>query len=100
MTIRPLPTKEVSSCRATYLSVRGAIEIEWALQGREFRLDIAVPVGARAKVLFPVGDQDSIRESSKPAKKASGVEFLSMSGNGPVFEVESGRYHFTTNYEG
>ena len=69
MTIRPRPTKEVSSCRARYLSVRGAIEIEWALRGREFRLDITVPVGARAKVFFPVGDQDSIREGSTFAKK-------------------------------
>jgi len=100
MTIRPRPTKEVSSCRATYLSVRGAIEIEWALRGREFRLDVAIPVGTKAKVFFPVGDRDSIREGSTPAKKVSGVQFLLMSGNGPVFEVESGRYHFTTNYEG
>jgi hypothetical protein len=100
MTIRLQPTKEVHSCRSRYLSVRGAIEIEWAWRGGEFRLDIAVPVGARAKVFFPVGDQDSIRESSTPAKKASGVEFLSMSGSGPVFQVESGRYNFTTTYTG
>jgi hypothetical protein len=52
MTIRPQPTKEVHSCRSRYLSVRGAIEIEWAWRGGEFRLDIAVPVGARAKVFF------------------------------------------------
>lgn len=100
MTIRPRPTKEVYSCLARYLSVRGAIEIEWTLRGREFQLDIAVPIGARAKVFFPVGDQNSIREGSTPAKEAAGVEFLSMSGDGPVFEVESGRYHFTTNYAG
>jgi len=100
MTIRPRPTKEVSSCRARYLSVRGAIEIEWALRGREFLLDIAVPVGTKSKVFFPVGDQDSVREGSTHATKASGVKFLSMSGNAPVFEVESGRYHFTMNYEG
>jgi alpha-L-rhamnosidase len=100
MTIRPRPTKEVSWCRARYRSVCGAIEVEWELRGREFWLDITVPVGARAKVLFPFGDEDSIREGSTPAKKASGVEFLSMSGNGPVFEVESGTYHFVTNYEG
>jgi hypothetical protein len=100
MTIHPRPTKEVSSCRARYLSLRGAIEIEWALRDREFRLDITIPVGTKAKVFFPVGDQDSFKEGSTPAKKASGVEFLSMSGNEPVFEVESGTYHFTTNCEG
>ena len=100
MTIRPRPTKEVSSCRAKYLSVRGAIEIEWALRGREFRLHIAVPVGTKAKVYFPAVDKDSIREGSTRAKKASGVEFLSMSDSGPIFQVESGRYHFTANYEG
>ncbi|HZQ43476.1 MAG TPA: family 78 glycoside hydrolase catalytic domain [Acidobacteriaceae bacterium] len=100
MTIRPRPTKEVSSCRARYLSIRGPIEIEWGLRGREFWLDLVLPVGAKAKVLFPVGDEGSIIESGTPAKKASGVEFLSTSSNGPAFEVESGRYHFTTSYEG
>jgi alpha-L-rhamnosidase len=100
MTIRPRPTDQVSACRARYLSIRGVIEIEWALRGREFPLDIAIPVGTRAKLFFPIGDQNSIREGSTPAKKASGVEFLSMGDSGPVFEVESGRYHFTANQEG
>ena len=100
MTIRPRPTKEVTSCQAKYLSVRGAIEIDWALQGHEFRLDITVPVGAKAKVVFPAGDRNSIREGAILAKNASGINFPAMSSSGPVFEVESGRYHFTTNYEG
>ncbi|MGB7265333.1 MAG: family 78 glycoside hydrolase catalytic domain [Terracidiphilus sp.] len=100
MTIRPRPTKEVYSCRAKYLSVRGAIEIEWVLRGREFRLDVAIPAGAKAKVYFPAGDEDSVKEGNTTAKKASGVEFLTMSDSGPVLEVESGRYHFTMICEG
>ncbi len=80
--------------------MRGAIEIDWALRGREFRLDISLPIGARAKVYFPGSDQDSVREGGTLAKHASGVEFLSMSDDGPVFEIESGRYHFTSNYQG
>jgi alpha-L-rhamnosidase len=99
MMIRPRPTKEVRSCRARYLSLRGVIEIEWALRNREFRLDVAVPVGARARVFFPVGDQDSVRESNTSAKNASGVAFISMSDGRPVFEVEAGRYHFITRYK-
>lgn len=100
MTIRPRPTREVSSCRAKYSSVLGAIEIEWELRGREFRLDITVPVGARAKVLLPLGDERSVREGNTSARNASGVEFLLMSDCGPVFKVESGRYHFTANGAG
>ncbi len=100
MTIRPRPTKEVNSCQAKYMSVRGAIEIDWALRGSEFQLDIAVPVGARAKVYFPGGGRNSVREGGTSAEKASGVKFLSLSDSGPVFEVESGRYQFTTNFEG
>jgi alpha-L-rhamnosidase len=100
MTIQPRPTKEVSSCRARYLSIRGPIEIEWALRGHEFQLDVAIPVGARAKLIFPVSDQGSIREGKASPKTASDVEFLSMSDSGPVFQVPSGRYHFTANYEG
>lgn len=97
ITIHPRPTQEVSSCRARYLSVRGAIEVEWALRGREFHLDVVVPVGARAKVFFPVGNEDSVREGGMSAKNASGVAFKSMDGGRPVFEVESGRYHFTAS---
>jgi alpha-L-rhamnosidase len=95
--LRPRPTKEVSSCRARYLSIRGAIEIEWALRGRELQLDIVIPAGAKAKVFFPAGNEDSVREGSALAKKANGVAFLSMSDTGPVFEVQSGRYHFSTS---
>jgi alpha-L-rhamnosidase len=97
MTIRPQPTDEVSSCHARYLSIRGAVEIEWELRGRELRLDVSVPVGAKAKVFFPAGDEDSVREGNTPAKKADGVHFLSMTNAGPVFEVESGSYRFTAN---
>jgi alpha-L-rhamnosidase len=87
----------VSSCHARYLSIRGAVEIEWELRGRELRLDVSVPVGAKAKVFFPAGDEDSVREGNTPAKKADGVHFLSMTNAGPVFEVESGSYRFTAN---
>ncbi len=100
MAIRPRPTKEVHACRARFLSGRGAIEIDWAMRDGAFRLDLTIPVGARAKVFFPVGDQNSIREGSTFVKSASGVEFLGMSDGGPVFQVESGRYHFTTSCVG
>lgn len=96
MTIRPRPTDEVSACRARYSSVRGPIEIEWAMQGREFRLDLTVPAGARAKVFFPIGDVDSVKEGNIPTRKVTGVEFVSMSDSGPVFQVEAGRYRFAT----
>jgi alpha-L-rhamnosidase len=97
MTIRPRPTKEVSSCRARYQSMRGAIEIEWALRRSAFQLDIAIPAGAKAKVFLPAGNEESAREGATAANKASGVAFLSMSDTGPVFEVQSGRYHFSTS---
>lgn len=100
ITIHPRPTQEVWSCRARYVSIRGPIEIDWELRNGEFRLDLAVPVGAQAKVYFPVGHEDSVRERHSPAKRSHGVRFLSMSEGKPVFLVESGRYQFTTSAAG
>ncbi|HZQ44187.1 MAG TPA: alpha-L-rhamnosidase C-terminal domain-containing protein [Acidobacteriaceae bacterium] len=40
VTIRPRPTKEVSSCRASYLSIRGAIEIECRCEAVNFGLTL------------------------------------------------------------
>lgn len=100
VTIRPRPTDEVSACRAIYRSIRGPIEIAWTMRGREFRLDLTVPVGTRAEVVFPVGDADSVEEGNMAARRASGVKFLSNGENSPIFEVEAGRYHFTATSAG
>lgn len=96
MTIRPRPTREVNSCKASYLSVQGPIEIEWAMHGRQFSLDLTVPVGSRARVIFPSVDADSVKEGDTSAKIASGVQFLAMNDGCPVFQVESGKYRFTS----
>ena len=92
--IRPRPCHEVTSCQASYDSIRGPIKVSWKVQAGTFTLDLTIPVGAWARVYLPTPDESSVRESGQPAGTAEGVRFLQAGENGSVFQVESGTYHF------
>jgi hypothetical protein len=45
--------------------------------------------------VYVPGELSSIRESDQPIEQAKGIRFLELSEGIPVYEVESGAYHFT-----
>ena len=45
--IRPLPTKEVTWCNASYESIRGKIASRWKAEGDKFTLAVTVPANTR-----------------------------------------------------
>lgn len=93
-TVRPRPTSSVTWCKASYGSVRGLIKIDWSQKADRFTLELQVPVGSVARVFVP-GEVSSIRESGRAIEQAKGVRFLHLAEGIPVYEVESGSYHFT-----
>lgn len=95
-TVRPQPSAEVSWCKASYRSVRGPIAIDWRQGPKQFTLDLLVPPGSVAKVYIP-GDAATVRESDHPVDRAKGIRLLRIENGVPVYEVESGSYHFTAN---
>jgi alpha-L-rhamnosidase len=94
--IRPRPCGEVSWCQAQYRSLRGPIKISWQNQ-KQFTLDLTVPVTAMAVVYLPANAPTAVRESSRPARQAKGVQWLRQEEGESVFQVGSGTYHFTVD---
>lgn len=62
-TIRPRPGKDVDSCTAEYISVRGTICINWRQFAQNFRLNVKIPPGATATLYIPSTGIESIMES-------------------------------------
>ncbi len=92
--VRPRPSAEVDSCKATYQSIRGPIAINWSKSAAEFSLYLTVPVGSTAEVWLPTENAASITEGGKPATLAPGVKFLRSEQGHAVFQAESGQYQF------
>ena len=57
-------------------------------------MDISIPVNTTATVFVTAKSGTEIMESSQPANKAKGVEFLREIDGQSVFKVDSGNYKF------
>jgi len=93
-TLRPHPGGGLKWARGSYDSIRGKIEVAWAVTGDKLKLDVTIPANTSATVFVPAKDAASVTEGTRPASKASGVNFLRMEAGAAVFEVQSGKYSF------
>lgn len=58
--IQPRPGVGVDSASARHESPFGLIEVEWAIQGREFVLDVRLPSGVTGEIVLPDGGAVSV----------------------------------------
>jgi alpha-L-rhamnosidase len=56
ITIAPQVVGGLTWARASHDTIRGRIESRWQVEGKKFKLKIAVPVGTRANVIVPSRD--------------------------------------------
>jgi alpha-L-rhamnosidase len=92
--LHPRPSEKLKNARAEYISIYGAIKVDWTRQDGKFALKVAVPPNTIGEVYVPATDPDSVREGGKPAKSAEGVKYLRTEDGCAVFEVGSGEYIF------
>ena len=95
--IRPRPSKEVTSCRASYDSIRGTTKVQWLQESEKFTLDVTIPAGATAEVYLPTRDRSRIEESGARVDESENVQFLRSDKDTSVFKVDSGSYSFVVN---
>ena len=93
---RGSPGGGLSYARASYKSINGNIVSDWRINGREFTLNVTIPVNTTATVYVPAKDAESVTESGKPATKAKAVQLLRMEEGKAVFVVGSGQYRFVS----
>ncbi len=93
--IKPEVVGDLTWVKAHHDSPYGRIKSDWKKKGKEFSLNITVPVNSLAEVHMPANKADSVFESGKPAAKADGVKFLRMENRRTVYEVGSGTYRLS-----
>jgi alpha-L-rhamnosidase len=82
--------------RVTIETVRGRVQSKWERQGKNYTLEVEVPVGAEAEVYVLAARAGDVCESGVPAAKAFGVRYLGKHAQAQVYSVGSGVYRFTT----
>jgi alpha-L-rhamnosidase len=84
----------ITSARASMLTMRGKLSVEWKREGSVFTLDCVVPVGSEATVVLPASDAKSITEGGKPLGEVKEIVLIGQSGNAVTLVVGSGKYVF------
>ncbi len=94
--LHPIPGGGLTYARGSYNSIRGNIESSWKVEDDAFRFDVTIPADTAATVYMPAAGADRVKEGAVAANKANGVRFVRMDGNSAAFEVQPGKYSFST----
>jgi len=94
--MKPQPAGDLTFVRATHRSPYGLIVSDWKKDGGTFDWQIEVPANTTATVFVPAKSIERVLESGMFARNAPGVKFLRMENGRAVFNVGSGKYHFTS----
>jgi hypothetical protein len=86
--IKPAMAGDITWAKARYDSIRGPISTEWHRDSTGVRLGVTIPPGVTGTVYIPAKSQKSVHLTDG--------KFLRMDGDDAVFEIESGKYQFST----
>ncbi len=92
--INPSIVGDLNFVNAYHDSMYGRIKSNWKLENKKLTMDISIPVNTTATIYVTSKSGTEIIESSQPASKANGVEFLRVLDGKSVFKVGSGNYKF------
>ncbi len=92
--IQPTPVGNVRSASASYESVVGRIESSWSRTGNTLRMDVTIPPGSTATVLFPADYSRSVLSDSMPLATGHGIHVIRHKNHRTECSVGSGIFHF------
>ena len=94
--IKPNVVGDLHWVESGYDSVHGRIVSTWRRRGAQLVLDVTIPANTSATVYVPAERAGLVKEGQVEAGQAEGVKFLRMESGRAVFEVNSGRYQFSS----
>lgn len=97
--VRPSVVGELNWVKAHHDSPYGRISVAWKRKGARFALELTVPPNTTATVYMPTSQANKVTESGKPASDAMGVKPQPTEAGRAVFEVQAGRYRFSSPLE-
>ncbi len=83
---------------ASYQSLYGTIKSEWQQSISQFTWHIVIPANTRATIYIPASSEKNVLENNQSTTKIDDIKFIKMDGRTAVYEIGSGDYHFTSNY--
>jgi alpha-L-rhamnosidase len=97
--VHPRVGGTVTWARGEYQSVHGAIHVDWKKSDGRFTLKVAIPIDTTAEVYMPTPDANSVTEGGQAVAGRAGVRYLKQQDGAAVYQVESGRYEFSSPLE-
>lgn len=86
--MKPRPVGDLKFVKATHNSPYGLISSEWHRNGNRFDWHVEIPANTTATVYVPAASLENVKaEGLKPARLEAGAA---------VFEIGSGKYHFSS----
>jgi alpha-L-rhamnosidase len=96
--MRPHPVGDLRSAAATYRAAYGRIVSAWKRDGARFTWNVEIPPNTTATLHVPAKKMEDVTESGKPAAKRAGLKYLGLSDGRAIFQLESGKYTFVSNW--
>lgn len=95
--MKPYVLGDLNNVDASYNSIYGRINSSWQLAAGKFTWDVTIPANTSATVYVPTLNKEEVMESGKSASKCDGIKFIKWEDNLEVFEIQSGKYSFTSD---
>ncbi len=86
----------LSWAKADYHSINGLIESNWQKDGKQFKLQVIIPVNTTAKIYVPAQKITSITEKARNILRDKSIKVLGIRGSYVVLKAGSGNYEFTS----
>ncbi len=96
--IHPTPVGDLTWVEASYDSIHGPIAVRWERAGERFTLKTTIPANTTATVFVPAREGAAITEGGAPVAQRSGITFLRREGDRMIYAIESGTYHFESQW--
>ncbi len=93
-TIEPFLNNSLTFARASFDSMYGMIQSEWATKDDQVELKVSVPANTKATIIIHTSNCDSLKESNKSPEMVFGSSNIKKSGDGFVITAGSGDYIF------
>ncbi|MBK8946249.1 MAG: family 78 glycoside hydrolase catalytic domain [Ignavibacteriae bacterium] len=95
--MKPQVIGDLTFVNSKYNSIRGEIISNWKLSENNFTWEVKIPANTTATVYVPTLNNEIVKESNKIAGKQEGVKFIGWEDNFAIYEIESGKFSFSSN---
>jgi hypothetical protein len=92
--IHPAVVGHIKNAAATFQSSLGMIQSGWSRSGDSLRMDVSIPAGATATMLFPQAYRKSITANGHALTSDKSIRDIHLDNAAPGCILTAGTYHF------